>query len=179
RNANGHGIRSVAKGNSPFGAIDRFTITRPRNSDVIGGTLANWVAGRMGVAVPYKRLVQLQTDGDDAGIHEVTEAVTGEYEMDRNLTGSSVAVFLSDRSQNTEGKDPWRDRSHWTAVGLEDEEAAERFGELIAILNDSLITMAERRAQLEALIDAEAFNLYHAAIRVLGVPAEEWIGTAL
>src|SRR5690606_14276690 len=69
---NGHEIRSVAEGNSPFGPFDRFTITRPRNADVIGGTLANWIAGRMGVAVPYKSLVQFQLDGDDAGIHEVT-----------------------------------------------------------------------------------------------------------
>jgi hypothetical protein len=172
-------IRLHAPDNSPFGPYERITVSPPRTADMLGGSLALWVAGRMGVPVPYKELVYLRMDGDDAGVHEVTELVSEEFERYRHISDGPVEVMIAAHHDETGATvDPWRDVAHWRLMG-EDRGAGRKLNELIGVLNDTIMDNAPRRQRLEEMIDVEAFIRSLSTLHVLGAEGHSGVRMAM
>ncbi len=154
---------------TPFGPFTKLVIESP-GADLLGGPLALWIAGRIGVPIPFHTLVQLHRDGSDVGVHQLKEYVDHTFERDRNLTGSDVNVVRVKDGLDPE-IDPWGSTDHWDLPA--DGDAAKQFTSLIEVINDSLITPADRRSQMELLIEVDAFNAFHAAAFMLGATRED------
>lgn len=157
-----NGIVVAHKNSTAFGPFEKIRFTTPR-ADLLSGMLANWIAGRIGVPVPWKDLVYLRKNGRDAGIHEVTEVVASTYEDHRNIGEAPVAVFIS----GTTG-DPWQGAENWDPNGA-DDAARRQLNELITLVNDTTSPPVDLRERATAVMDVEAFIRYYAALQVLGV----------
>jgi hypothetical protein len=161
-------IRSITAEDRPFEPYERILLAPP-STDILGGQLALWIAGRMGVPVPASELVYLIRDGSDAGIHEVFEFVDGSFEQYRNISDARVAVYAPASGTH----EAWSEVANWQVRGKEDREATARLGTLIVALNDTTISNAERRRQLEILLDVDAFLRYLATMQMLRADGTE------
>ncbi len=152
---------------TPFPPYEQIVLRAP-GDELLEGTLALWIAGGMGVPIPQHELIYLRRDGNDAGIHELSEYVSASFELYRNISNGPVTV-IRPKSDLEPAIDPWASLDHWELSMAQNEDAKKSFGSLIGILNDSLISNADRRIALDLVIDVESFNRYHACTLVLGV----------
>ena len=156
-------------GGSPFGPFNTLLIKEPA-ADLLSGTLALWVAGRMSVPIVSHRLIFLQQDGQDVGLREMAEVVDRKFEQYRNVSDLEVDVFRV-KEDIVPGTDPWKDIAHWDTRAA-NGPAIEQFNKLLTLLNDTLIEPADRRNEMASLMDEEAFDHYCAAMFMLGVTRE-------
>ncbi|MEZ4805881.1 MAG: hypothetical protein R2815_00210 [Flavobacteriales bacterium] len=71
----------------------RCRLFRPASTDMLQEHMALWLAGDMGVAVPFDALVFLRVDGRDAGVMQLREMVGPELEQARGRSPLAVKVI--------------------------------------------------------------------------------------
>jgi hypothetical protein len=132
-----------------------------------------WIAGRMGVAVPWNEMVFVRVNGEDYGVMEVYEQPDGEFERDRALTTEEVPVYRGEYPpitgrELTEKRTLWRSASNWEYVSAADSTRAHaHLKALVEVIYDSTLSIPHRRDTLAKLIDVDAYARYYAALLVV------------
>lgn len=127
-------------------------IRNPGSADMLQEHMALWVAGEMGVVVPYDGLFELRINGVEMGVMELREIIGPDLEQARGLSPNDIPV--SEIGQHA-------------AFPISDSSAAACAGRLKRALNDPLLTAYARRDSITTVLDVDAFLRYVAAIEVL------------
>ena len=147
----------------PFGPFREVELCPAGGLSKLEGMLAFWIAGRMGLAVPYVELVEVIWNGRSIGIMELRERVGPDLELNRHLGDHPVSIFT--RKPMSGPMDPWRSSQEWEiGKGIAGTTAAgEAHNALLALLQDTLSFPGQGSDSLEKLIDVDAFLSYLAA----------------
>ncbi|MCB9162958.1 MAG: CotH kinase family protein [Flavobacteriales bacterium] len=166
-------FRLTLKKNNPFKPYRRLNFINPKSFNMLNNHMAMWIAGRMGVAVPWNEMVFVRLNGADYGVMEMYEQPDGEFERDRKLTKEDVPVYKGEYPPVTDRAIPekrtlWRKASNWEYESDADStEAHARLEALVDVIDDSTLTIPFRRDTLARLIDVDAYARYLAAMLVV------------
>jgi len=166
-------FRLSLKKDNPFSPYRRLNFINPKAFNMVNDHLALWIAGRMGVPVPYDDFAFVRINGVDVGVMEVFEQVDKDFERNRHLTDRSVAVFKGDYPpvKGRELPKPlalWADAAHWEYVGGGDSALAhQRLKALVDVVRSKKLTPEQKHDSLPKLIDIDAYLRYYAALKVL------------
>ena len=133
----------------PFHALE---ILNPGSADMLQEHMALWVAGEMGVVVPYDGLFELRINDVEMGVMELREIIGPDLEQARGLSPSEIPV--SEIGQHA-------------VFPITDSLAAVCAGILNRALNDPLLTAYARRDSITTVLDVDAFLRYVAAVEIL------------
>ncbi len=155
---------------SPFSPYRTLNFLNPKSMNMLNAHVAFWIAGRMGVAVPYDDLAFVRINGHDRGVMEMVEQPDGRYEEVRHLAEHQVAVFKGDLPPIRKGevvapKRLWADAKAWQYAGKADSTAA--MAALAAVIDALRSPDSTMMPRLDTLIDVEAFARYCAAIKLI------------
>ena len=142
----------------PFNKIE---IRNPRSTDMLQEHMALWVAGEMGVVVPYDGLFEVRINDEAMGVMEIREVIGSDLEQARGFSPTTIAVS---------------DIGRYAVFPFSDSLAAARSGSLISALNDTLLTAYARRDSIATALDVDALLRYTAAVEVLRMkdPEHAW-----
>ena len=163
---------SLKKGN-PFDPLRRVNLINPKAFNMVNDHMALWIAGSMGVAVPYDEMVHVRMNGLDYGVMELFEQINGKFEEVRNLASDEVPVFKGDfppavGRELAAPKVLWRSASHWEyASDADSTQAKEKLAALCMAINAKEMSDKARWDSIAAIIDVEAFLRYYAAIKLI------------
>jgi hypothetical protein len=158
---------------APFGPYTLLDLHADAVPVLLGDQLANWIAGRMGVAVPWSHLLQLELDGRSEGLHRMAERLVPEFEQYRHIHSETVPLFLP-----TNNDDPWRSVDAWTTMAATATEQA-LLADLLRVLNDTILPVGTRREHLERLVDVDGFIRLAAALDMVGASQHAGVRVAL
>ncbi|MBP6311910.1 MAG: hypothetical protein WAR83_09820 [Flavobacteriales bacterium] len=136
----------------------RIEIRNPSSADMLQDHMALWVAGEMGVVVPYDGLFVLRINGEELGVMEIREIIGPDLEQARGLSTRDIAV--SGIGQQA-------------VFPTSDSLSEARAGSLKRALNDTLLTAYARRDSIAMTLDVDAFLRYSAAVEVLRMNSAE------
>lgn len=166
-------FRLTLKKNNPFGPYRKLNFINPKSFNLLNNHMGLWLAGRMGVAVPWNEMVFVRLNGRDYGVMEMYEQPDGSFERYRNLTKSDVPVYKGEYPAVTTREIPekrslWRKADYWEYESKADSTVARaRLEALVDIIDDSTLTLPYRRDTLAKLIDVDAYARYLAAMLVV------------
>ncbi len=166
-------FRLTMEKGGPFPPYRRLNFINPKAFNMVNAHLAYWVAGRMGVSVPFDDLAFVRINGRAIGVMEVVEQPDGDFERNRHRVDHRVPVFKGDyptpvNRRLLTRRELWRDARHWEHVGGPDSTAAWiKLRALIDVIGDPDLPWTDRRDTLERLIDVDAFLRFAAAIKVI------------
>lgn len=133
----------------PFRSIE---VLNPVSADMLQEHMALWIAGEMGVGVPYDGLFVLRINDQDIGVMEIRELIGSDMEQARGLSRFPVAVSECDENAGFPTKDSL---------------ANIRAASLVNALNDQRLTAYARRDSIAMAVDVDAVLRYVAALEVL------------
>ncbi|MBL7950773.1 MAG: CotH kinase family protein [Flavobacteriales bacterium] len=157
----------------PFGPYRRLNFINPKSFNMVNDHMGMWIAGRMGVAVPWNEMVFVRLNGEDYGVMEMYEQPDGRFEKNRRLTTDEVPVYRGEYPpitgrELTEKRTLWRKASNWQYVSDADSSLAHaHLQALVDVIYDSTLTLTQRRDTLGSLIDVDAYARYLAAMLVV------------
>lgn len=166
-------FRLNLKKDNPFSPYRRLNFINPKAFNMVNDHLALWIAGRMGVPVPYDDFAFVRINGVDVGVMEVFEQVDKDFERNRHIGDHSVAVFKGDYPPVTGRELPkplalWTDAAHWEYVGGGDSALAhQHLLALVGLVSSRTLSAEAKRDSLPKLIDIDAFLRYYAALKVI------------
>lgn len=166
-------FRLALKENNPFKPYRRLNFINPKSFNMLNNHMGMWIAGQMGVAVPWNEMVFVRLNGRDYGVMEMYEQPNGSFEHVRKLTDADVPVYRGDFQPITTRALPeritlWRDAANWAYVSKADSTvAAARINALAQVIADSTLSIRQRGDTLARLIDVDAFARYLAAMLVV------------
>lgn len=166
-------FRLALKKDNPFKPFRRLNFINPKSFNMLNNHMGIWIAGRMGVAVPWNEMVYVRLNGADYGVMEMYEQPNGEFERDRKLTKEEVPVYKGEYPPVTQRAIPekrtlWRKASYWEYESKADSTISHaRLAALVEVIDDSTLTIAARRDTLAKLIDMDAYARYLAAMLVV------------
>jgi len=166
-------FRLSLKKDNPFSPYRRLNVVNPKSFNFLNDHLGSWIAGRMGVPVPWNEMVFVRLNGHDEGVMELFEQPSGDFERVRNLTNEQVPVYRGDYAPVVDRKLPpsrniWRSTENWEYVSNADSTVAHaQLTALLAVITDPTWSIAQRRDTLSRLIDVDAYARYLAAILVV------------
>lgn len=166
-------FRLALKEDNPFKPYRRLNLINPKSFNMLNNHMGLWIAGRMGVAVPWNEMVFVRLNGRDHGVMELYEQPGGDFERIRRLTSREVPVFRGEYPpitgrERSEIRTLWRKASNWQFVSDADSTAAcERLRALVQVIADSTLSLTARRDTLATLIDVDAYARYLAAMLVV------------
>lgn len=162
----------LKKGN-PFEPYHKLNVINPKSFNMLNNHMGLWIAGHMGVAVPWNEMVFVRLNGEDHGVMELYEQPDGDFERYRRLTKNEVPVYRGEyppitAREITEKRTLWRKAAHWEYESNADSTVAHaRLVALVDVVDDSTLTIAQRRDTLATLIDVDAYARYLAAMLVV------------
>lgn len=166
-------FRLSMKRSNPFAPYRKVNVINPKAFNMVNDHLALWIAGRMGVPVPYDDFAFVRINGVDVGVMEVFEQVDKDFERNRHIGDHSVAVFKGDYPPVTGRELPkplalWTDAAHWEYVGGGDSALAhQHLLALVGLVSSRTLSAEAKRDSLPKLIDIDAFLRYYAALKVI------------
>lgn len=166
-------FRLKLKKSSPFKPYRKLNVINPKSFNMLNNHMGLWIAGRMGVAVPWNEMVFVRLNGTDHGVMELYEQPDGDFERNRSLTTKEVPVYRGEYPpitgrEITEKRTLWRKAANWSYVSDADStQAHARLVALVDVVDDSTLTIAQRRDTLAKLIDVDAYARYLAAMLVV------------
>ena len=166
-------FRLSLKKDNPFSPYRKLNVINPKSFNMVNNHMGNWIAGRMGVAVPWNEMVFVRLNGHDNGVMELYEQIDGDFEKMRRLTKREVPVYRGDfppitGRELTEKRTLWRKAEYWEYVSKADSTLSHaRLKVLVNVIYDSTLTIPERRDTLARLIDVDAYARYLAAMVVV------------
>lgn len=166
-------FRLSLKKDGPFKPYRKLNFINPKSFNMLNNHMAMWIAGRMGVAVPWNEMVFVRLNDQDYGVMEMYEQPNGNFEKYRKLTKKEVPVYKGEYPPITARELPekrtlWRKASNWEYVSDADSALAHaRLEALVAVIDDSTLSIPTRRDTLSKLIDVDAYARYLAAMLVV------------
>jgi hypothetical protein len=166
-------FRLSLKKDNPFSPYRKLNFINPKAFNMVNDHLALWIAGRMGVPVPYDDFAFVRINGVDVGVMEVLEQIDKDFERNRHISELSVAVFKGDHPPVTGRELPkplalWTDAAHWEYVGGGDSALAhQRLNALVEVVRSKKLSTGQKRDSLLTLIDIDAYLRYCAALKVI------------
>lgn len=166
-------FRLSLKKRSPFAPYRKLNVINPKSFNMVNNHMGNWIAGRMGVPVPWNEMVFVRLNGIDQGVMEMYEQIGADFEEVRGLAKSDVPVYKGDYPPIIgqglpEKRRLWQSASHWEFKGKADSAVANaRLRALVAVIADTVLSIPERRDTLARLIDVDAYARYFAAMLVV------------
>jgi len=166
-------FRLRLKKNNPFAPYRKINFINPKSFNMLNNHMGLWIAGRMGVAVPWNEMVFVRLNGRDYGVMEAYEQPSGDFERNRNITKRQVPVYKGEYAPITarsipEKRSLWRSASNWEYESDADSTVAhQRLKALVNVIDDSTLTLPFRRDTLAKLIDVDAYARYLAAMLVV------------
>lgn len=166
-------FRLSMKRSNPFAPYRKVNLINPKAFNLVNDHMAAWLAGSLGVPVPWNELVFVRLNNRDLGVMELFEQVDGDFEMNRHLVSHEVPVYKGDYPpitgrELTKGRNLWQDDAHWEYASDADSSLAhQRLKALVDALRPDDRPLEERRDTLAQLVDVEAFLRYQAAILML------------
>ena len=166
-------FRLKLKKDNPFAPYRKLNMINPKSFNMVNNHLGMWIAGRMGVPVPWNEMVYVRINDSDQGVMEMYEQIDGDFEKIRGIAKKEVPVFKGDYAPIIDRKLPpkrrlWESADHWEFVGKADSTAAQaQLKALISVVQDTLRTLSERRDTLAKLIDVDTYARYLAAMVVV------------
>lgn len=166
-------FRLLLKKDNPFKPYRKLNFINPKSFNMLNNNMGMWIAGRMGVAVPWNEMVFVRLNGTDYGVMEMYEQPDGNFERIRHLATGDVPVYRGDFRPVTTRALPekitlWRDAANWEYMSEADSTAsAGQMRALAQVIADSTLSIAQRRDTLAKLIDVDAFARYFAAMLVV------------
>lgn len=163
-------FRLSLKEDNPFKPYRRLNVINPKSFNMVNNHMAMWIAGRMGVAVPWNEMVFVRLNGADQGVMEMYEQPGGDFERNRKLTTKDVPVYRGEYPsitgrELTEKRTLWRSTANWEYVSDADSTRAHaHLKALVDVIYDSTLTIPYRRDTLAKLIDVDAYARYYAAM---------------
>jgi|GEM_PF-961116 len=163
---------SLGKEN-PFKPYRKLNVIDPKSFNMLNNHMGMWIAGRMGVAVPWNEMVFVRMNGQDYGVMELYEQPDGRFEQNRKLTTKQVPVYRGEYPSITgrelsKKRSIWRNADFWEYVSDADSNVARSHLEaLVDVIYDSTLTIPQRRDTLAKLIDVDAYARYSAAMLVV------------
>lgn len=166
-------FRLSLKEDNPFKPYRRLNVINPKSFNMLNNHMGLWIAGRMGVAVPWNEMVFVRMNGRDCGVMELYEQPAGDFERIRRLTTKEVPVYRGEYPpitgrERTEIRTLWRSAGNWQYVSDADSSLAHaRLRALVDVIADTNLTIGARRDTLGKLIDVDAYARYLAAMLVV------------
>ncbi|MBL7937793.1 MAG: CotH kinase family protein [Flavobacteriales bacterium] len=166
-------FRLSLKKDNPFAPYRKLNLINPKSFNMVNNHMGNWIAGRMGVAVPWNEMVFVRLNGRNNGVMELYEQIDGDYEQVRRLTKHEVPVYRGEfppitGRELTEKRTLWRKAEYWEYVSKADSSLSHaRLKALVDVIYDSTLTIPVRRDTLAQLIDVDAYARYLAAMVVV------------
>ncbi len=166
-------FRLSLKKDNPFAPYRKLNVINPKSFNMVNNHMGNWIAGRMGVSVPWNEMVFVRLNGHDNGVMEIYEQIDGDYEKVRRLTKHEVPVYKGEFPPITgrelsEKRTLWRKAEYWEYVSKADSTLSHaRLKALVNVIYDSTLAMPVRRDTLAKLIDVDAYARYLAAMLVV------------
>ncbi|TXI81085.1 MAG: hypothetical protein E6Q44_05280 [Flavobacteriales bacterium] len=166
-------FRLRLKEDNPFKPYRKLNFINPKSFNMLNNHMGMWIAGHMGVAVPWNEMVYVRLNGKDLGVMEMYEQPDGSFERIRHLTQGDVPVYRGDFKRITTPTLPekitlWRDAANWQYVSDADSTvASDRIRAIARVIVDSTLSLEQRRDTLARLIDVDAFARYFAAMLVV------------
>lgn len=166
-------FRLSLKKDNPFKPYRRLNFINAKSFNMVNNHMGMWIAGRMGVAVPWNEMVFVRLNGADHGVMELYEQPRGDFERNRRLTKKDVPVYRGEYPpitgrELTDKRTLWRSAANWEYVSDADStQAHAHLRALVDVIYDSTLTLANRRDTLAKLIDVEAYARYFAAMLVV------------
>lgn len=166
-------FRLTTKKNGPFAPYRKLNFINPKALNMLTNHLGNWIAGRMGVAVPYDEMVFVRMNGSDYGVMEMFEQPDGSFHRIRGLSTTDVPVYRGEfpgvkGRQLPERRQLWRSAAHWQYTSDADSTLAHaRLKALVGLITLEGMPIEVRRDSLAKLIDVDAYLRYMAAILVV------------
>lgn len=166
-------FRLSMKRSNPFAPYRKLNVINPKAFNLVNDHMANWIAGEMGVPVPWNELVFVRMNGVEQGVMELFEQVDGTFERSRHLASGQVPVYKGDyppivHRKLTKGRSLWQNAAFWEYASKADSTVAhERLEALIAALSPDTLPVSAHRDSIAKLTDVEAFLRYEAALLVV------------
>jgi hypothetical protein len=166
-------FRLNLKRSSPWAPYRRLNVINPKAHNLLNDHLAAWVAGTMGVPVPFNAMVFVRINGRDIGVMELVEQVDGDFERNRGLAQHQVPVLKGDYPPVKgralpKGRSLWADAAHWEPTGDADSrQAVALLRRLVRALQKDSMPLEAHRDSIAALVDLETFLRYQAALLVI------------
>ncbi|HRO97946.1 MAG TPA: CotH kinase family protein [Flavobacteriales bacterium] len=166
-------FRLSMKRSNPFAPYRKVNVINPKAFNLVNDHMAAWLAGSMGVPVPWNEMVFVRLNNRDIGVMELFEQVDGDFEMNRHLVSHEVPVYKGDYPpvtgrELTKGRNLWQDAAHWEYASDADSSLAhQRLKALVDALRPDDRPLEARRDTLAQLVDVEAFLRYQAAVLML------------
>lgn len=166
-------FRLSLKKDNPFKPYRKLNVINPKSFNMVNNHMGMWIAGRMGVAVPWNEMVFVRLNGSDYGVMELYEQPDGSFERNRKITTKQVPVYRGEYPpitgrELTEKRTLWRKAENWEYRSKADSTVSHaRLKALVAVVYDSTLTIPQRRDTLSKLIDVDAYARYLAAMLVV------------
>lgn len=166
-------FRITTKKNGPFAPYRKLNLINPKALNMLTNHLGNWIAGRMGVAVPYNEMVFVRMNGRDHGVMEMFEQIDGSFERIRGVATDDVPVYRGEfppvqGRELPKHRQLWRNAAHWEYTSDADSTLAhDRLNALVAVIGSATMDLRLRRDSLAKLIDVDAYLRFMAAVLVV------------
>ncbi|MCB0769664.1 MAG: CotH kinase family protein [Flavobacteriales bacterium] len=170
---NKRSFRLYLKKKSPLAPYRKLNVINPKSFNMVNNHLGLWIAGRMGVPVPYNEMVFVRLNGEDMGVMEMYEQIDGNFESIRGLAKGDVPVYKGDYPPIVDRGLPekrtlWRSADNWEFEGDADRTISDaKLRALVDVIDDSTLSIPTRRDTLSTLIDVDAYARYLAALLVV------------